>query len=181
MCMLILMCMCIHTFYIEGYPLSTRIFRILSTYTRRVIYFVCFCPKFNSFYLLTFEPRWNTIHGISSVGRGQSNPVDWDLPHRSRYSDEPLSVASLVIKQSFAFPPLRDAASVNSPNGLDWVSTVNRWLAVYFRRFLRLACYLSWGLSAQLTTVSWCRERFTLTAGVCSVPLRFGSLSPTFL
>ena len=47
--------------------------------------------------------------------------------------------------------------------------------------FLRIAYYLGTVLSAVLTTGSLCGERVTLPAETCSVPLRSGSSSPTFL
>ena len=37
---------------------------------------VTFALQINSFYLLTIANGLNTIHGIGSVGGGQSNPVE---------------------------------------------------------------------------------------------------------
>ena len=144
-----------------------------------LLFVVTFALQINSFYLLTIANGWIPFTGSVQLGGGQSNPVETGFTKPftvfGRAVIGCLSRNSTIICTAFKVQRL-----ANPSNELDWSSTMDRWLTVYFRRFLRHAYYLTRVLSALLTTISVCGERFTLIAEAYSAPLRYGSLSPTF-
>lgn len=142
----------------------------------KVIYLL---PSNNFFYFncwQTQRERPPSRDGFS-LEEGRVIPVIRDLPHLSRSWDEPFSVASFVIQSPFIVPLLRDITSVNPSNRLGEGSTLDQGITQpwsYNNDFLRIAYYLTWVLSAQLTTHSICGKRFTLCAGAFSILPRFG-------